>query len=122
MGINRDFHYGLESQKAWHRVGDRLAPKQEWAEVLTEPGLINLMIQGERPDNLEGYLQVRVQPSTRVDLGVYVHVNDHYQLPSPSTTPTGAPGIIDILTENWNESLRRGSEIAQRIADLGELE
>src|SRR5262245_11978654 len=27
MGINRNFHYELESEEAWHAVGDHLAPK-----------------------------------------------------------------------------------------------
>lgn len=34
MGINRLFHFRLESEEVWHKVGDRLAPKQDWVELL----------------------------------------------------------------------------------------
>jgi hypothetical protein len=122
MGINRNFHYGLESKESWHAVGDLLAPKQEWVDVLDKPGMRSLLIEGARPDDMDGYIRVKVEPSIRVRFGIIIEVNDHYQLPSPSQPPTGAEEIVDILSKRWNESMQRSLDIAQKIAGLGELQ
>lgn len=122
LGINRDFHYRLESKGVWHTVGDRLAPKQDWEEVLGNPGMKSLVIEGKRPDNLAGYIQVKVGPSNRVEFGVYVEINDHYQLSPASETSASASETIDILSEHWAESMQRSLGISQKIADLGGIE
>jgi hypothetical protein len=120
MGINRGFHYRLESEEAWDAVGHRLAPKQDWENVLDSPGMLNLTMRGKRPDDLDGYIQVKVEPSGQVGFGVYVHVNDHYQLSSASET-LGANKAMIILFEQWSESMQRSEEIAQKIVDLGAI-
>ncbi len=119
IGINRNFHYGLESEKAWHAVGDRLAPKQDWTETLNSPGMKSLSMQGLRPDDYSGYILVKVEPLNRSDFGVFVEVNDHYELTSDSETPTS--DIITILSENWQESMNRGMDITTKIVSLGDL-
>jgi len=122
MGINRHFHYRLESEEAWHGVGHRLAPKEDWKEALTNPGMRSLTMEGKRPDNFDGYIRVKVEPSTRVQFGVYVEVNDHYELLSAPETPRGTTWAIDILSKQWSESTQRSLLIAQEIANLGEVE
>ena len=119
MGMNQDFHYRLESEEAWHTVGHRLAPKEYWKAALNNPGMRSLTVEGRRPDNLDGYIRVKVEPSNRVQFGVYVEVNDHYELPPISETPTGTSRAIDILSKQWSESMERGWDIAQKIANLG---
>lgn len=122
MGVNRDFHYQLGSEEAWHAVGDRLAPKQDWSGILKEPGLRSLTMQGRRPDSYSGYIGVKVQPSNRVDLGIYIEVNDHYQLTSDSNTPAGKSDVFTILSEDWQDSMKRGVDIATRLTGLGDVE
>ncbi len=121
MGINRDFHYRLESEETWHKVGHRLAPKEDWKETLSNPGMRSVIMEGQRPDSLDGYIRVKVEPSNRVQFGVYVEVNDHYELFSVSDTPRGTSRAIDILSKQWSESMERGLAIAQEIANLGEV-
>ena len=78
IGINRDFHYGLESEKAWHTVGDRLAPKQDWGGILNSPGMKSLSMQGVRSDDYSGYILVKVEPEQpkRANFGIYIEVNE----------------------------------------------
>ncbi|MBC8236299.1 hypothetical protein H8E77_42670 [bacterium] len=116
MGINHDFHFRMESEKSWHEVGDRLAPKQDWEDLLDEPGMLSLTMKGKRTDDFDGYFQVRVEPSSRIQYGVFVAVNDHYQFVEPSA---GSNEISGILTEQWSESMERSLKIAQKIANLG---
>jgi hypothetical protein len=118
MGINRAFHYRFQSAQQWHNVGHTLVPKQQWESLLENPGMRTLVVEGKRTDGLQGYIQVRVAPSTRVDYGVFVEVNDHYVLDSDKTPP-GATEAMRILTELWTESMKRGLSIADKISHLG---
>lgn len=122
IGINRDFHYGLASESAWHTVGHRLVPKQDWEDVLSSPGMRTLTVEGQRPDKLEGYIRVKVEPSTRVSFGVYTEINDHYVLPSANKSPASAREAIAIISEQWNQSMKRGLQIAEKVVSLGEYE
>lgn len=122
MGINREFHYRLESEQAQHKVGHVLAPKQQWEDMLDKPGMLSLTMEGARPDDHEGYIRVRVEPSTRTKFGVFVEVNDHYQIQSPSKTPQGTSEIVNILTTRWTDSMHLGLEIAEKIVNVGEPE
>jgi len=119
MGLNRDFHFRLESEKAWHAVGHRLAPKEDWQGALIDPGLMSLTMQGKRPDLSPGYIQVKVEPSSQIQYGVYIETNDHYELHSASET-TAPPGeAVKILSEQWAASMSRSLEIANKIASIG---
>ncbi len=123
LGINRDFHYQFQSESAWHGVGHQLAPKEHWLAVLSGPGMKSLTMQGKRPDDFKGYILVKVEPSVRATPhGVYISVNDHYELPSASERPASAEEAIEILSEQWTDSMQRGLEIAKRIVSLGETD
>ncbi len=121
LGINRDFHYGLEAEKNWHAVGDRLAPKQDWDGILDSPGMKNLSMQGLRPDNYLGYVLVRVQPSEQANFGIYVEVNDHYELILDPEISTSTNNAVTILADNWKDSMKRGLDIATKIVGFGDL-
>jgi hypothetical protein len=34
IGLNREMHFQMESEERWHRLGDRLVPKEGWRGVL----------------------------------------------------------------------------------------
>ncbi len=116
LGLNREFHYRLESEKALHAVGDLLAPKASW-NMLTKPGMRSLTMQGVRTDGRDGYEMVRVEPSTRVPQGIYVNINDHFNLSNNKTI--GAEDALTVLKACWKESDNRARNIANRIAELG---
>jgi hypothetical protein len=119
MGLNCEFHYQLRSEDAWHSVGHRLVPKADWKDLLEKPGMKSLIVEGVRPDDLKGYIRVKVEPSTRVSYGVYVEVNDHYDLRQSDDTISGASEAMRILSERWSDSMKRSVSIAQKIASLG---
>ncbi len=117
LGLNRQYHFRIESDDAWHNIGHRLSPKEPWEAILEQPGMKKLTIQGIRPDPYQGYINVSVEPSVKVRPGAYVDINDHYET-------TNKDDIVDcrelttILEENWNISLKRSEEIAFSIASL----
>jgi hypothetical protein len=116
MGINADFHFPLPSEDAWHAIGHRLAPKDMWNKLLNKPGMRSLSMEGHRPDDYIGRITVRVEPSTRIEYGVYVHVNDHYAIKDQESS-LGCDEIIDILESSWEKSISRSKEIAHKILE-----
>lgn len=118
MGLNREFHYQLRSEDAWHSVGHRLVPKADWKDLLENPGMKSLIVEGVRPDDLKGYIRVKVEPSTQISYGVYVEVNDHYDLRRSEKTISEASEAMQILSERWSDSMKRSAAIAQKIASL----
>jgi hypothetical protein len=116
MGLNRDAHFRMSSEDAWHAFGHRLAPKEPWAGILKEPGMRSLTMEGLRPDNLKGYIRVRVEPSVRVHPGVFVNINDHYQAKDIELA-RGCDEIVDILDSEWKTALDRASEIVSSLLE-----
>jgi hypothetical protein len=116
MGLNFDAHYRLSSLEAWHALGDRLAPKGMWSAILDKPGMGSLMIEGRRRDNRKGYVRVKVEPSMRIKdgVGVFVNVNDHYEVPDHKPED-GCGAIIDTLIQTWDYSLKQGRLICESI-------
>lgn len=121
LGVNHDFRFTLESEDAWHALGHRLAPKEDWEDVLEEPGMVNLTMRGgKRPDKMKGYIQVTVSPLLDPKYGVHVNVNDHYALPDTSADEFRSDALQDILSKRWSDSVQRGKKIAEHIVNAGE--
>lgn len=114
MGLNRDCHFRMESEEKWHTFGHRLTPKEPWIGTLEQPGMRSLTMEGVRPDNLKGYIRVRVEPSARVYPGVFININDHYQVMDMEAV-RGCDEIIDILDHEWKASLDRSERMVSTL-------
>lgn len=116
LGINLDAHFRIASVDAWHSLGHRLAPKELWGTVMNKPGLISLTIEGNR-DVKKGYLRVKVEPSLRIKngVGVYINVNDHYEIPEHKPED-GCGEIMEKMITNWDSSLKQSRSITQIVA------
>ena len=116
LGLNREVHFRLESAEVWHAIEHKLAPKGHWQPVLKNPAMRALTIAGMRPDGLGGAVNVRVEPSNRVENGLFVEINDHFEV--EDTLARSANAILSIAEEQWTESLRRSDEIVRHIGGL----
>lgn len=121
MGLNRDCHLRMPSEDAWHAFGHRLTPQEPWSGILEKPGMRSLTMEGVRPDNLNGYIRVRVEPSVRVHPGVFINTNDHYEV-KDSAMVRGCDEIIDILDQEWKSSLDRSAEIVSLLWSRNEAQ
>jgi hypothetical protein len=111
MGINRSEHFRIETVEKWHEIGHTLAPKKIWNDLLENPGLSSISItEGIRKDGLKGNIRVQVEPSAKVHPGIFILVNDHFEV-SDSEETLGADEIINILENNWGKSLERSNNI-----------
>jgi hypothetical protein len=122
MGFNYMAHYRIDSIDIYHTIGHRLAPKECWQALLDEPGLLNVTMQGKRHDDRAGYVQVQVQPSTLVKPGIFVAMNDHYQLVAdeePLRTVT-EPEVI--LKSEWTSFITKANRISKTLVALGDVQ
>jgi|ERR1017187_1388176 hypothetical protein len=114
FGINRSSHFKMENQEQSNALGHQLAPKDKWENLLIKPGLMSLSMQGLRPDGYKGNINVNVEPSVKFQPGVYIRVNDHFELEE-----TGAESpcekLIRMLGTEFGESLKRYTKISEEI-------
>jgi hypothetical protein len=115
LGINREMHFMIESEEKWHKIGDTLAPKVPWADLLKNPGMRALVMEeAERRDGLKGYIRVNVEPSTRIHPGVFLRINDHYEAEDQKTV-VGADHMTQLLEYNWSDSYHRSKDIIHNL-------
>jgi len=140
MGLNRYFDISYPHLDSWHRIGDKLAPKEFWEDVLRLPGMSNVTVVGVREDDFAGTVNVTVQPSNLVRPGIFVSRNDHYVLRRVESQPSNRnefalpkfvqdlaleahekniPLAIEILSGHWVESMRQAKSVADKILTLG---
>jgi hypothetical protein len=90
LGFNRNIHYRIDNEELWHAFGDRYAPKDTWGNIFDgadyRVGLVNLTIAGKRADAGATRVQFNISPSTVIKPGVFVRINQHYELGGEDST------------------------------------
>jgi hypothetical protein len=112
MGLNCQMHIPMDSEDAWHQIGDRLAPKEGWNEVLEgRPGLLSMTILTNKPEPKGAQFRIKVEPSVHIARGVYFETNEHY--PAPENEPLR--GLMEILSKRWEGAQNEASRVIQHI-------
>lgn len=111
FGFNRFMHFGMESEENWHELGHFLAPKEAWDSVLEKPGMQSLTIRGNKKEMGADMILIRVEPSTKVTPGVYLHVNLHFA-PEKPAKPDEMARFQSTLKNSWNTFLAYVDDVA----------
>jgi hypothetical protein len=119
VGLNREAHFKLGSEEEWHSLGHRLAPPEYWEDFLKQPGMLDLTMQGQRPDDHKGFVRALVQPSARPDAhpGVFLSRNDHFQV-AEEGDEEGATLALAVVGKHWTSSLSAFDTFADSILGL----
>jgi len=117
VGLNKHVHYSMPTHRSWDDLGVKLAPRENWADVLQSPGMRSLLVEAVRPDQYAGNVFVRVEPSGLVNDGVFVEVNDHFQFGSVASREA-IPRLLEILREQWVQSEDRASAVIRHTLAL----
>jgi hypothetical protein len=114
MGLNRDMHFAMHSEEAWHLVGDKLAPKEPWQEFSygRRPGVRDLQILYGARSPEESSTTVTVQPSVQVQHGIFFQINDTF---TTNDNDNGLKFLMGALKTRWEESQKNADRIAQHI-------
>lgn len=117
MGINRQMHFRMHSEEEWHQAGHKLAPKDIWDKILQSADTRSITIEeSQRRDGLIGYIRVTVEPSVKITPGIFIRVNDHFEVNDPQST-LGNNEIMNILESRWSESYKRSEEIMYSLLE-----
>ena len=127
IGINADAHFRIESEDAWHAIGDQFLPKDVWEPIFEDGtwvkragdqavGLRSLTVEVWREDG-DGYVSLEVAPSQRIQWGVFVGANAHFQLSKDDHRGNGfeAARIID---EQWDGARQVEQQAIDKLASL----
>jgi len=107
-------HFSLQSEENWHRLGDKLAPKEGWREILEgRPGMLALIITAQRGDASGSIVTVRVEPSSQIKFGVYFDINENF----PAPTNDALKSLMGTVRERWEESQAYAAKVANHILD-----
>lgn len=113
FGINRNMHFRMPSSEAWHKVGHQLVPKELWRGIIDEPGTRSVTVIGKRHGSPSKHFQATVEPSVKIENGVFIGTNEHFEVGGESSA--GNAIAIDLLAGQWEESLRFSKQIAESI-------
>lgn len=115
LGLNHWSHVQMPDAESWDAVGVKLVPRENWTAVLEKPGMLAANVQGVRTDGHQGGVNVSVQPSAQLQLGVYVSLNDDILL-DEGANAADAAGVIG---DEWDASAERFQRIRDHL--LGNL-
>jgi hypothetical protein len=113
-GVNTNVHFRLSAEVRDH-VLQRFAPPQPWQEALPGAALLTSTVTAPRDDGFAGALRLTVEPSAKVEPGVYVHLNDHHDLDREGEPRQGADAGIEVLAKTWEDILQRSRRILSAV-------
>lgn len=116
LGLTRSFHFRMASKDSWHAIGHLLAPKGSWNPIMEEPGLRSLLMQGRRKAG-GGVLRIKVEPSVKLECGLFVEVNEEFKAPDNGESE-GARWVPDCLAEHWDPILNYSEAAADHLLAL----
>src|SRR5207244_652764 len=125
--INSDLHFRVDSDEAWHAVGDVFLPKEQWEPLFAGGdwstreggrvvGLRTMTVEVWRSNNRD-YMRGEVGPSQRIPLparGVYIGINTHLQITDENTRGTGLQAS-ESIGANWDEIRALERSLQERI-------
>lgn len=112
MGLNSQMHFQMNSEADWHKLGDKLAPKDGWEGILSgRPGMLSLAIQSGIDPTNGSRTTVKIEPSVRLKFGAYFEINENY----PARSEDGLKELMGILRERWAEAQIYAGKIASHI-------
>lgn len=126
VGINRFVHFPVPGLAEMDAIGKTLAPHDAWGEwgpqIEGTPekhgGLRSLtMEQSNLTDRDKGFIRAKVEPSPLLGMGVYVDVNDHYEVSLPEKA-VGATDAANIVSQNFESSTKRSAWIIDQVMAL----
>ena len=118
IGLNHDMVFPLETDEAWHAVGDRLVPKSDWKQIFDDPGMRQVLVEGKRPNCSADRVHVRVQPSA--NYSVSISINQHYQLETDERAEVRDRHreAIRVMQDDWTSFVSYARDAACKLLDF----
>jgi hypothetical protein len=102
FGLNSAHHFKTDAADDWHRIGHHYAPKESWKDVLENPGMRVLLMEGKRPNSKSKYVWVRLEPSLSLEFGVDISVNEHFELDLLMSPQDRMKQYLKTVEDTWD--------------------
>lgn len=118
LGINPEGDFSLKTEEKWHEFGHKVAPKEPWQGITQKPGLQELIIKdGPREGDYEGYSHIKLRPSEKIEYGLYIQINDHFELGEASSSE-GTKALLDTLETQCSATLEKWQNTYEKLMSL----
>lgn len=106
MGMNIDLSYKINDEALWHKIGDNLVPKGYWEALPERVGMKDVHVESPRPDDLKGFIRVKVTPIRGEYNGVHFGVNNHIELKGYNA--------YNVLSDNWERVINFSKDACEK--------
>ncbi|TAJ36593.1 MAG: hypothetical protein EPO55_21185 [Reyranella sp.] len=106
LGINTDFHFQVFDDQRRSAFLTNLAGKAlNFSQKLGLSGAAtqSVVVRHTRTDGLPGYIDIKIEPSKKVEKGIYMSINDHFALRPDADK--AALSAIEVLSDQWKERI-----------------
>lgn len=118
-GINFSAHLQCNSEETWHELGHFFTPKSFWSGIIDKPGMQSLTIEGTAELSEFGYIRTKIEPSTSVTRGIFVHINNHCVFKDAIDSRP----FVDTLEQSWKKGLSNSLKTFKAVSDkIAEIE
>ncbi|MBM6884110.1 hypothetical protein H6A61_14665 [Bacteroides caecigallinarum] len=97
VGINNVYDLSLKNADNYYNFGDRLAPLNNWNDILTSPRLLNIEIIESTESGNTSFRRVSISPSEpelKVNFGINFNINNHFNL-EPNSNGYKASQLVE---------------------------
>lgn len=116
LGINYDVHVPHDSTLSWQDIQGRIVNKELIGNVFNAPKLQSIVFEDIRDYNrYTGVHVVKIEPSVKLEYGIYFGTNDHYKL--QDERPKGSKAIVSILESEWLPASHKSREYWKGIIE-----
>lgn len=116
-GVNHGVLLSFPDRTSFDSLGWRIVPRENWDPVLSRPGVAVLDELGQRPDDREGYVRVRVEAIPDATYRARLEINDHFVF-SNESSPESTERITSVLIEEWAAIEDRAKAIMAHVKEL----
>ncbi len=118
LGINPEVDYNIRDKDKWNAFGHRILPKDDWREITCEPGMQEVKVKDKRANSTyEGYSMIRLTPSEKVDFGIYIHMNEHFELGNMDST-FSTKNLLDVLRDEFDPTIEKWTRAHNHLISL----
>ena len=112
LGINYSYHCRLGDASQWEHLSATLAPIERWSEFLDRPQMRSLTMERRRQSAPKGHQQIRVEPSVRIENGIFIEINNHYDTDDGDS---GCRAMLRVLSEEWGGKLAESKAVVKGL-------
>lgn len=115
IGMNWGGHYLPDTTEEWHEFGYFIAPQSPWKNIFDDSAVLKVeMTEKNKPKDLsDGNIQVWVEPSKQIRGGIFINMNDHYEIVGERII--GCSDIIAILDSNREKSKAKFENVVKSL-------